>query len=232
MGQRLGSAQLERKRKGQSAQRSIAHHYGSRVCADNAKTRPVPPPSHRPYTPNASRAPKTFRTGYVSLAGNHDIYLDKLKRFFSIRRVFQTVWFEPGGEDKTPQRSDISWTRDCPAFHDQKPYAKYRFFVVLRKRLHYTLCFSITTAENRTGRPEAHGRLKDSVVLYSSKLEPPRPAPVEGIKRKPIGIILEDDNTAITPFTRLNCGRIFTKIGRVHPDFIGLLEEYYKEAVA
>ncbi|KAK3943963.1 hypothetical protein QBC46DRAFT_14592 [Diplogelasinospora grovesii] len=219
----------------QSKDRPVHAPPGS---ADEAETRPMltPPP---PYTSAASRAPRLSPKTYLRPLEQGFQYVDKPKRFFSIGRVFQTVWFEPGGEDKTPQRSDAGWTEDCPEFHGQKAYGKYRFFVVLRKRLHHTLCFSITTAENRAGPPEARGRPKDSVVIYSSKIEPPRPAPEEGIERKPIGIILEDDKTAIAPFARLDCGRIFTvedylivkKIGRVNPDSLELLEEYFKDAV-
>jgi hypothetical protein len=114
---------------------------------------------------------------------------------------------------------------------------------VVRRRLHYSLCFSITTRPGKgtsRGPAAAYGRLADYVVLYNSNIEPARPYDEEGITRDPIAVLVEDDELYISPHARLDCGRIYTvddylrvsKIGRVHPGSLPLLEEYYKECLA
>lgn len=166
--------------------------------------------------------------------------IDKPKRFFSVGRIFKTAWFEPGGQDAVSRRADLDYTKECLAFHGEKPYARFRWFIVVRKRLHHSLCFSITSSSVKGQTPTSRGRPRDFVVLYSaSVVEPPVPFPEEGIVRKPIAVIIEDGEQFISPFARLDCGRIYTvednlkvmKIGRVQPDSLPDLEAYFKESV-
>lgn len=80
----------------------------------------------------------------------------------------------------------------------------------------------------------------DFVVLHSSNVEPSTPFEVEGITKDPIGVIIEAGDESISPWARLDCGRIYTvednlrvmKIGRVHMGSLELLEEYFRLAVA
>lgn len=152
------------------------------------------------------------------------------------------MWFEPGGADNTPtRRTDAAqWSSKCPAFHGEKPAARFRWFVVVRRRLHHSLCFNITTFEGRGGTKAIRGRPVDYVVLHSSNVEPPRPYDEERITRDPIAVIIEDETQHIAPIARLDCGRVYTveddlrvmKIGRVHPLSLPLLDEYYKQSVS
>jgi len=168
-------------------------------------------------------------------------HVDRPRRFFSIGRIFKTPWFEPGGTDVThTPRPDLDYTSACPAFHGEKPYAKFRWFVVVRKRLHHSLCFSITTFSGRGAVKSSRGRPQDFVVLYASASKAPAPDPEEQITRDPIGVIIEDGEQFISPLARLDCGRLYTvednlkvmKIGRVHPDHLENLEKYFKESVS
>jgi hypothetical protein len=166
----------------------------------------------------------------------------KPKRFFCVGRIFKTVWFEPSGSNLPKLQPDAeSWMDACPGFHGEKPIARYRWFIVARRRLHYSLCFSITTfggaaARSKTGA----GRPSDYVVLHRYNVQPAAPYPEEGIKKHPIAVIIEDEEQNIAPTARLDCGRIYTvqdslrvlKIGRVHPSSLSLLETYFKESVA
>jgi hypothetical protein len=78
------------------------------------------------------------------------------------------------------------------------------------------------------------------VVLYRAGIEPPEPWSEEGIERGPLAVIIEEGQQYISPAARVDCGRIYTvednlrvmKIGRIHPDSLGALEEYYKESVS
>lgn len=128
---------------------------------------------------------------------------------------------------------------DYKSIHGGKPVAKYRWFVVVRRRLHHTLCFRVATYGGTGASKSTQGRAGDFVVLYRANIEPAEPYPEEGISRDPIAIIIEAPGQYISPIARLDCGRIYTvednlkvaKIGRVHPSHLSSLDEYYKESV-
>ncbi|KAL1842812.1 hypothetical protein VTJ49DRAFT_4141 [Mycothermus thermophilus] len=173
----------------------------------------------------------------------------KPKRFFTPGRIFKTVWFEPSPTTNTttnskPQPQPQTWTSQCPAFHGAKPLARFRWFVVVRRRPHYSLCFSITTAAASVAAATyntANGitRTSDYVVLHNANVEPACPLPAENITHRPLAVIIEDSRQFIAPIARLDCGRVYTvedhlpvaKIGRVHREYLDQLEEYYKQSV-
>ncbi|KAL2269366.1 hypothetical protein VTJ83DRAFT_1550 [Remersonia thermophila] len=175
----------------------------------------------------------------------------KPKRFFTPGRIFKTVWFEPCPPTKTAptpgaqaQPRPSAWTSQCPAFHGTQPLACFRWFVVVRRRLHYSLCFRITTAaasvaDAAYNKTNGIDRVSDYVVLHNANVEPARPSPAENITREPLAVIIEDARQFIAPIARLDCGRVYTvedrlpvaKIGRVHKDDLDKLCEYYKDSV-
>ncbi|OIW30610.1 hypothetical protein CONLIGDRAFT_630568, partial [Coniochaeta ligniaria NRRL 30616] len=166
--------------------------------------------------------------------------VEKPKRFFAIGRIFKTVWFEPGTQqDPSTANPDVDWSAACPPFHQEKPFAKFRWFVVVRKRLHHSLCFTITTFGGKGATKTSRGRARDFVVLYPHGIEPPEPWPEEGIERDPLAVIIEEGQQFLSPAARVDCGRIYTvednlrvmKIGRIHPESLGNLEECYRESV-
>ncbi|KAK4125149.1 hypothetical protein N657DRAFT_569995 [Parathielavia appendiculata] len=194
------------------------------------------------------KAVKPAAPSYDQPLGDEFQVVAKPKRFFCIGRIFKAVWFEPGAADPPASRPKSSaggggaiglpWTTKCPGFHGEKPVARFRWFVVVRRRLHHSLCFSITTFAGSKGG--SRGRPADYVVLHNSNVKPARPYDEEEITRDPIAVIIEDEEQYISPIARLDCGRIYTvednlrvsKIGRVHPASLPLLEEFYKESVA
>ncbi|KAK4039588.1 hypothetical protein C8A01DRAFT_16457, partial [Parachaetomium inaequale] len=164
----------------------------------------------------------------------------KPKRFFCPGRIFATVWFEPGTADLLQQQpGPKAWSSACPAFHDAKPVARFRWFVVVRRRLHHSLCFRITTYGGKSASKTNRGRAGDFVVLHRADVDPEPPSAGEEITREPIAVIIEDEEHYISPFARLDCGRIYTvednlpvaKIGRVQTPSLPLLEGYYRESV-
>ncbi|KAK3996263.1 hypothetical protein QBC44DRAFT_232338 [Cladorrhinum sp. PSN332] len=167
----------------------------------------------------------------------------KPKRFFSIGRIFKTVWFEPGWREPGRPSTTPDWQNTIDGYFREKPIAKYRWFVVVRRRLHHSICFSIGTYGGKSStnpNKAARGRDMDYVVLHKSSVEPARPFPEEKITREPVAVIIEDEEQFISPIARLDCGRIFTvednlrvmKVGRVHPASLDILEQYYKDSVA
>ncbi|KAK3898237.1 hypothetical protein C8A05DRAFT_19138, partial [Staphylotrichum tortipilum] len=151
-----------------------------------------------------------------------------------------------------PQNSPPpNWTATVPSFYGFKPTARFHWFIVVRRRLHHSLCFAITTYSGRINTTATGGstvrsiqaggaaRPIDYVVLHSASVEPPAPYEEEGITRAPVALIIEDEEQFISPLARLDCSRVYTvedggravKIGRVHPDSLGALEGYYRECV-
>jgi hypothetical protein len=167
--------------------------------------------------------------------------VSKPKRFFTPGRVFQTVWFEPATPDAAKRQPGESWASRCePPFHGVRPTARFRYFVVVRRRLHHSLCFSITTfGGGKAAAKSNRGLAEDYVVLHNANIEPAAPHEQEGITRRPIAVIIEDEEQFMAPTARLDCGRIYTvehhlhvaKIGRVHPQCLDDLEEYYTQSV-
>ncbi|KAL2135019.1 hypothetical protein VTI74DRAFT_10056 [Chaetomium olivicolor] len=201
-------------------------------------------PSPKPQTssiPRPVQSPVSDRPLYETALGEEFSVITKPKRFFCVGRIFKTVWFEPAGTDPPRRRPDLEqWSNNSLAFHGEKPAARFRWFVVVRRRLHQSLCFSITTFGGKGSSKTIRGRLMDYVVLHSAAVEPPRPYDEEGITRDPIAVIIEDKTQYISPIARLDCGRVYTvednlrvmKVGRVHPESIPLLETYYMECVS
>ncbi|KAK4222556.1 hypothetical protein QBC38DRAFT_374827 [Podospora fimiseda] len=175
--------------------------------------------------------------------------VSKPKRFFSVGRIFKTIWFEPGWRDPSKQDppgrlpTTPDWQNSIQGYFREKPIAKYRWFVVVRRRLHHSICFSIGTYGGKSStnpNKAARGRDMDYVVLHKSSVEPARPFPEEKITREPVAVIIEDEEQYISPIARLDCGRLYTvedhlkvmKVGRVHPTSLETLERYYKDSVA
>ncbi|KAK3298137.1 uncharacterized protein B0H64DRAFT_384211 [Chaetomium fimeti] len=199
----------------------------SQVCRVNSIPRVIQPP--QPQKPQ-----------YGEPLGPEFSVISKPKRFFSTGRIFATVWFEPSTEDMTQQQTKAgAWSNDCPAFHGQKPVARIRWFVVVRRRTHHSLCFTVTTYAGKDGNRTNRGRAGDHAVLYRANLQPEPPYDDEDITRDAIAVIIEDAEYYISPLARLDCGRTYTvednlkvaKVGRVHPRDLSLLEQYYRDTV-
>ena len=173
----------------------------------------------------------------------------KPKRFFVVGRIFKTVWFEPATADMLSRHctSPDAWPNKCVPFHGEKPLARFRWFIVVKRRPSHSLCLAITTYGGKSGGGGGGsssgtnpGRPMDFAVLHSASVEPARPYEEEGITRDPIAVIIEDEDQYISPIARLDFGRVYTvedslrtmKIGRVHPASLSLLEKYYLESVS
>ncbi|KAK1775508.1 hypothetical protein QBC45DRAFT_445187 [Copromyces sp. CBS 386.78] len=168
--------------------------------------------------------------------------IDKPRKFFTKGRIFKTVWFEPFSEYSGSFRahpSELTYHESCPDYSDtgEKPCGRYRWFVVIRKQLHHSLCFAIVNGGAKS-MAKNRARGEHLAVLYSTSVSPPEPDKEEGIVFGPLAVIMEEGKQNISPFARLDCSRVFTvedclrvmKIGRVHPDFHEKLDEYYRKA--
>jgi len=185
-------------------------------------------------------SPQPQRPAYEEPLGPEFSTIAKAKRFFCTGRIFATVWFEPSTEDVVQQQpKPRMWSSDCPAFHGQRPVAKIRWFVVVKRRLYHSLCFTVTTYAGKGASRTSRSRAGDHAVLFRANVQPEPPYDDEDITRDPIAIIIEDAEYYISPIARLDCGRIYTvednlkvaKVGRVHPNSLSSLEQYYRDIV-
>ncbi|KAK4174722.1 hypothetical protein QBC36DRAFT_35553 [Triangularia setosa] len=229
----------------------VKHLYTDYQKSPDAEAKTPPSPTKSESTAVArkkSTEPKS--PAWESPLDSRFQVVTKPKRFFAVGRIFKVPWFEPlGSTDPSsdpfpatpPPNKD--WIDLVPRFHGEQPLAKYRWFVVVRRRLHHSLCFSITTyagANKSAANKMSRGRDVDFVVLHNSNVEPARPYEGENITRKPIAVIIEDQETFISPIARLDCGRVYTvedhlrvmKVGRVHPGSLAGLEEYFRDSVS
>jgi hypothetical protein len=198
------------------------------------------PMSRTNSIPQVIKSPQPQRPVYGEPLGPEFSVIAKPKRFFCTGRIFSTVWFEPSTEDVAQREPKPgTWSNDCPAFHGQKPVARFRWFVVVKRRSHHSLCFTVTTYAGKAASKTNRGRAGDHAVLHRANVQPDPPFDDEDITREPIAIIIEDAEYYISPTARLDCGRIYTvednlkvaKVGRVHPQDLHLLEQYYKDIV-
>ncbi|KAH8884227.1 hypothetical protein GQ53DRAFT_771014 [Thozetella sp. PMI_491] len=196
---------------------------------------PTPPPS---AGPRLVPGPPCFikpPAPYDALLDSGFDYVDSPRRFFQVGRIFMTVWFE--AESLVPARtqSSVQWHLDCPAFRGTKPYAAFRWFVVVRKKTTHSLCLSIHTRV-------LEGPLSydaPQCVLHSSLVEPPEPSDDERIVPEPIPVVVEHKSKFISPLARLDLSRIYTvehnlkvmKLGYVPKSALGILEKHYRTAV-
>ncbi|CCC08710.1 hypothetical protein SMACR_06819 [Sordaria macrospora] len=167
--------------------------------------------------------------------------IEKPRKFFTKGRIFKTVWFEPFGEFSGSSRarpSELAYHESCPDYSGtgEKPYGRYRWFVVIRKQQQHSLCFAIVNGGVKS-MAKNRARGEHLAVLYSTSVPPPEPDKEEGIVFGPLAVIMEEGKQNISPLARLDCSRVFTveddlkvmKIGRVHPDFYEKLDEYYRK---
>ncbi|KAK3396179.1 hypothetical protein B0T20DRAFT_501438, partial [Sordaria brevicollis] len=169
------------------------------------------------------------------------IRVDKPRKFFQKGRIFKTVWFEPFGEFSASARArpaELAYHDSCPDYNDlgEKPYGRFRWFVVIRKHLNHSLCFAIVNGGAKSiAKNRARG--EHLAVLYSTNVRPPKADEEEGIVFDPIAVIMEEGKQNISPLARLDFSRVYTvehdlkvmKIGRVHPDSHSKLDDYYKK---
>ncbi|KAK1758330.1 hypothetical protein QBC47DRAFT_137444 [Echria macrotheca] len=232
--------QAEKEKIAQADQQNLASKPPLVVSSSTVISKPVPPPP-LPAPPQRPLSPKLPEKKHYenSLDPEFDV-IRQPRRFFCHGRIFKAVWFEPYGADAPARRADLDWTDECKPFYDTKPMAKFRWFVVVRRRLNHSLCFSITTFGGPGSAAKSRrGRAVDFVVLHRSSTLPPEPYPEEEITRAPLSVIIEEGEQYISPWARLDCGRIYTvehnlkvmKIGRIHPDSLDLLEDYFRKSV-
>jgi hypothetical protein len=138
-------------------------------------------------------------------------------------------WVEPVGSTND---------RSIKSLHEPG-FTKNRWFVVVRERLHSSLCLRLQTyggqATTKTGcRPQDHTAVYKSGGLpkYHHGGEP-------GLTKRPLAIIVEDNEILVDPMTRINFSKVYTvehnvkvrTVGRIPKEDLVYLENYFQQTL-
>jgi hypothetical protein len=124
--------------------------------------------------------------------------------------------------------------KNSEAGRQGRRFVKIRRFVVVRPRAGYCLCLPIQTYSGRgTTKPGINP--DDHAIIFDHKLKPQKVPGEKELKKKSIGIIVENPELSVSQSSRINFGKVQTveynvkvrTIGRVHPSYIELLETYF-----
>lgn len=157
----------------------------------------------------------------VSLHSGFD-YIQNPRGFFKKGRTFMVYWPELAGSPES----------------ERTVYWKFRRFVVIRPRSTYCLCLPMNTYQ-RKGTTKAGLAIDDCAPVLPVDGDLKLHLEEQDLRKEPLYIKVEDPSMSIDPTSRLNFGKVFTveynvkvrKIGRVIPDSIRKMEEYFVQAV-
>ncbi|PQE33349.1 heterokaryon incompatibility protein [Rutstroemia sp. NJR-2017a WRK4] len=155
--------------------------------------------------------------------------IGKPSRFFTVGRVFMTLWTEP---TKIKYRTDNQVTK---AWLGTNVYSEIRRFVVIREGKGYSLCLPVHTYGGQ-GALKPRLNAEEHAAVYVKGTEP-MVQKEEEMTVEPFPVIVEntDDNDCkvLHPMSRINLGKIYTvehysrvlKIGRVDPEHLVRLRQ-------
>jgi len=157
---------------------------------------------------------------------------DQPSRYFQIGKIFKTLWTEPAGGTATDL--DKGYYRSVG--FGQRSFTKIRRFIVIRKRLHSSLCLPISTYGGQ-GAAKRDVRAEDHAIVYPT--DDPEPDSDENLSKEPFGIIIEEPGETIDPKSRIDFGKVYTvehnlkvmNVGRIHSADKNRLLRYFNESM-
>ncbi|KAM3067749.1 hypothetical protein ACMFMG_011485 [Clarireedia jacksonii] len=157
--------------------------------------------------------------------------IGKPSRFFTVGRVFMTLWTEPTGSKYT-NNGQIT-----KAWLNTNAYSEIRRFVVIREGKGYSLCSPVHTYGGQgTLKPRLDA--EEHAAIYVKGTEPVI-REEEKMTVEPFPVIVEDNANndceaqVLHPMSRINLGKIYTvehysrvlKIGRIDPGHLMRLRQ-------
>jgi hypothetical protein len=121
---------------------------------------------------------------------------------------------------------------------EQPVFTKVRRFVVIRKRLHCSLCLPILTYRGQ-GAAKNGVRAEDHAIVYQAGRPQPLASPDEKLSKDPLGIVLEDSREKLDRMSRIDFGKVYTvqhnlkvvNVGRISSSDMDRLKWYYNESM-
>lgn len=156
------------------------------------------------------------------------------KKFFRPGRVFSTLWTGSYDDDDAQSENDQFMSRvTFQVAYKQEAFAKIRRFIVVRQADRSCTCLPVTTYDGR-GYKKRGINLNDHGLIYNSR-DPP--APIRGITKEPLRIILSKGAEKLCNPSYLNYGRAYTvetnvkvkDVGDLDTESRRLLRAYYRE---
>lgn len=155
------------------------------------------------------------------------------KKFFRPGRVFSTLWTESYDDSMQSENDQFLSKVTYQVSYKQKVFSKIRRFVVVRQADRSCTCLPVTTYDGR-GYKKKGINLDDHGLIYSSR-DPP--APIRGITKEPLRIILSKGAEKLGNPSYLNYGRVYTvetnvkvkDVGDLDTESRRLLRAYYRE---
>lgn len=162
------------------------------------------------------------------------IIIDQPSRFFQIGKVFKTLWTEPASGTMNDSQQG---TLHTVAF-GQSAYSKIRRFVVIRKRLHCSLCLPILTYGGQ-GATKPGVRASDHGIVYPANEDRPLEAPGESLGKHALGVVIEEPGETLDRMSRIDYGKVYTvqhnikvmNVGRIENAHMRYLKRDYKESM-
>jgi len=156
------------------------------------------------------------------------------RKFFTIGKVFLTLWVEPAGESKTAitkMERGVTTGR-----YGESVHSKVRRFVVIREGNTYCSALPIVTyGQQGVGKPGVNK--SEHAIVFTGK-DPPVPLPTElpqrgetGMRSEPIRINPDDPSDKLDPVSRIDFGKVYTvlhnvkvrSMGEVHPKYMSAI---------
>ncbi|KAF4630156.1 hypothetical protein G7Y89_g7987 [Cudoniella acicularis] len=195
--------------------------YSSQPVIHESRAAPTASwPSMSGSTPSGNTgAPQSGRVGTPGakekLDSRYQIRNYDYKKFFRPGRVFSTLWTDPTSEKTNRNQTFIS-----EVMYGEKVHTKIRRFVVVRQRDKCCNCLPVTSYEGRSHKKSGI-ELNEHGQIYSHK----RPKEVQGMKKKPLKVILSKTGDALEDTSLINYGRIYTVESNVKVLDVGVLDD-------
>jgi hypothetical protein len=153
----------------------------------------------------------------------------KPSKFFTVGRVFITLWTEP---TKSKHANNDQFSK---AWLGASVYSEIRRFVVIREGKGYSLCSPVHTYGGQ-GTLKARLDASEHAAIFAKGTEP-NVLEEEEMVIKPFPVIVEaddnDDYNLLHPMSRINLGKIYTiehynrvlKIGRIDEEHLARLQQ-------
>ncbi|OCL11717.1 hypothetical protein AOQ84DRAFT_386634 [Glonium stellatum] len=160
-------------------------------------------------------------------------YITNPHGFFKKGKVFMILWAEPRGA------STLSTKVEAPnESGTEQAFCEIRRFCIIRRKPTYCICLPISTYSGQaTTKPGLV--VQDHAVIApvggSAQLHPKE----QQLAKSPLFLIIEDQAVSIDPMSRINFAKVYTveynirirKIGRICPDSMKDLEDYFLESM-
>ena len=160
--------------------------------------------------------------------------ISKPSRFFTIGRVFKTLWTEPAGNTSEDGGNYVTSMK-----FGENAFTKVRRFVVIREMQDHALCLPLNTY-NGQGTSKPGIRADEYAPVHAQRSASPSLAQDPSRFQTSFPIVVERSGETIDPKSHVNFGRVYTvehnvkvsTVGRIAPEYLSLLDQKFVDTIA